>query len=251
MPRLENKIAIVTGAASGIGQATARLFAAEGATVVSTDLAAMDEPAAGGRTLALRHDVRNEARWQEVVAETRDTFGGLDILVNCAGVNSPDGKPPRGQTPEGLDIETWRGVQAVNVEGVMLGCKHAIAAMRQSGGGAIVNISSLAGRIGVPGGAAYGATKAAVWQYSKSVALYCAREGLNIRCNAVLPGAIETPMFVPLTGAGGKIPSTSHIPLDRLGQPGEVANAILFLASDEASYVTGAELMVDGGLSAA
>ncbi len=251
MPRLENKIAIVTGAASGIGRAAARLFAREGATVIAADLGPVDGQDTPGLALAVRHDVRSEARWQEVVAETLSTFGGLDILVNCAGINSPDGKAPRNQNPEHLDIDIWRRVQATNVEGVMLGCKHAIPAMRDSGGGAIVNISSLAGRIGVPGGAAYGASKAAVSQFSKSVALYCARERINIRCNAVLPGAIETPMFVPLTGGGDSAsPSTSHIPLDRLGEPEEVASGILFLASDDASYITGTELLIDGGLSA-
>lgn len=251
MPRLENKIAIVTGAASGIGWATALQFMREGAKVVATDLSALDGEEADEFSLVLTHDVRSEARWQEVVGETAERFGGLDILVNCAGINQPDGERPRNQNPETLDIETWRGIQATNVEGVMLGCKHAIPAMRESGGGSIVNISSLAGRIGVPGGAAYGATKAAVTQFTKSVALYCARERLGIRCNAVLPGAIETPLFVPMTGGGAPSrPDTGHIPLDRLGQPEEVASGILFLASGEASYVTGAELLIDGGLSA-
>jgi len=251
MARLENKIALVTGAASGIGRATANLFAREGATVVATDLSALDGEDLDQLALALGHDVRNEARWREVIAEAVDRFGGLDILVNCAGINSPDGNPPSKQNPETLDIETWRGIQATNVEGVMLGCKYAISAMRNSGGGSIVNISSLAGRIGVPGGAAYGATKAAVSQFTKSVALYCARERLGIRCNAVLPGAIQTPLFVPMTGSGvPSRPDTGHIPLDRLGQPEEVAAGILFLASHEASYITGAELLIDGGLSA-
>lgn len=252
MPRLENKIAIVTGAASGIGRAAARLFAREGARVVATDLSALDGGDAGEFSLALTHDVRSETRWQEIIGETAERFGGLDILVNCAGINQPDGERPRNQNPETLDIETWRGIQATNVEGVMMGCKHAIPAMRDSGGGAIVNISSLAGRIGVPGGAAYGASKAAVSQFTKSVALYCAHERLSIRCNAVLPGAIETPLFVPMTGGGvPSQPDTGHIPLDRLGQPEEVASGILFLASDEASYITGTELLIDGGLSAA
>lgn len=241
--RLKNKTAIVTGAASGIGAATAQLFRREGARVVATDLKGVPADGAEGGWLGLVQDVRDAAQWLAVFEQAVQRFGRVDILVNSAGINGASAGTGR-QDPEHLALEEWRVIQAVNVEGTMLGCQVAIAHMKAAGG-AIVNVASYAGTVGSPTAVAYGATKAAIVQYTKSVALHCGRAGQAIRCNVVTPGPIRTPLYVPLTGSG----TPTHIPLQRIGEPGEVAAAILFLASDAASYVTGTALPVDGGLS--
>jgi 3(or 17)beta-hydroxysteroid dehydrogenase len=250
--RLSGRVAIITGAASGIGAATVALFLREGASVIATDVRAIDPDILSGGVsdaIGVRHDVASEREWRNVLIRTREEFGRLDILVNCAGINVPGGGEPEGQDIENVSIDDFRAVQAVNVEGTMLGCKQAIPMMVESGGGAIVNVSSLAGWVAVPSAISYGASKAAVWQITKSVALHCARAEYNIRCNSVHPGGIHTPMFVPLTGERKDGPEAPHVPMQRYGEPPEVAAAILFLASDDASYVTGASLTVDGGLS--
>ncbi|MSO64621.1 MAG: SDR family oxidoreductase, partial [Alphaproteobacteria bacterium] len=162
------------------------------------------------------------------------------------------GAAPSGRhDPEHVSLAHWRQMQEVNVEGMVLGCQHALAALRQSGGGAIINLSSLAAIIGVPDSAAYGASKAAIWQYTKSLAVHCARQGDAIRCNSLHPGGIKTATFRPLTGGGQGGREAPHVPMGRYGEPAEVAQAILFLAGEDASYITGTELYVDGGLSAA
>ncbi|MBM3502506.1 MAG: SDR family oxidoreductase [Alphaproteobacteria bacterium] len=255
--RLRDKVAIVTGAASGIGRATARLFAAEGAKVIGSDVAAVDqavwEAEIEHRAVFVQHDVREEEQWRAVLAAATDRFGRLDVLANIAGINGvrPDHTPA--QEPEAVTLETWRWIQGVNVEGLVLGCRLAIAAMRAAGGGAIVNVSSIAANKGWPVRAVYGASKAAVLQYTKTIARHCAQQGWNIRCNAVLPGPIDTPMLRPpgrqLVGGDGRA-GVDHVPLKRYAAPEEVARPILFLASDEASYVTGVGLLVDGGVSA-
>ncbi len=252
--RLAGRVAIVTGAASGIGAATVALFLREGARVIATDVRAIADDVlnAGGSTpaVAVRHDVASEREWRNVMIRTREEFDRLDILVNCAGINVPGGGEPEGQDIENVSVDDFRAVQAVNVEGTMLGCKQAIPMMVESGGGAIVNVSSVAGWVGVPSAVSYGASKAAVWQITKSVALHCARAKNNIRCNSIHPGGIHTPMFVPMTGDGdGDGADAPHVPMQRYGEPSEVAAAILFLAGDDASYVTGSSLTVDGGLS--
>lgn len=241
--RLKNKTAIITGAASGIGAATAQLFRREGARVVATDLKGVAGDRAEGDWLGLAQDVRDAGQWQALFEQAAQRFGRVDILVNSAGINGASAGTGR-QDPEHLALEEWRAIQAVNVEGTMLGCQAAIAHMKVAGG-AIVNVASYAGTVGSPTAVAYGATKAALVQYTKSVALHCGRAGYAIRCNVVNPGPIRTPLYVPLTGAG----TPTHIPLQRIGEPAEVAAAILFLASDAASYVTGTALPVDGGLS--
>lgn len=258
MNRLDEKVAIVTGAGSGIGRATAALFAEEGAQVVGTDTRFVDDDEwhrdCGKDAVFVHHDVCDEARWAAVVAETVAAHGGLHVLVNCAGINGAAGEDPPPQEPDVIGIDIWRLVNKVNAEGTMLGCRAAIPAMRESGGGAIVNISSIAAQKGWPARTAYGTSKAAVLQYTKTVARYCAQQGWKIRCNAVLPGPIDTPMIKPpggkaLAGGDGK-GGVDHVPMKRYGDPMEVARPMLFLASDEASYVTGAGLNVDGGIAA-
>jgi cyclopentanol dehydrogenase len=252
MGRVEGKVAVVTGGASnpGIGYATANLLAKEGASVVVTDCdfagaqlcvkAIVDK---GGKAIALRHDVGKEESWQAVVKQAESTYGRIDTLVNNAGIFV--------QTPslEALELADWNRQIEVNLTGVFLGCKHVVPVMRKSGGGSIVNLSSVAGLVGV-GSGAYGATKAGVGILSKSVGVCYAGE--NIRCNSVHPGLIHTNMNQLFFD---KRPQKARhllagVPLGRRGEPRDVANMILFLASDESQYVTGAEFVVDGGQSA-
>lgn len=257
MARLDDKVAVITGAASGIGLAAARLFAAEGAKVVGTDLQFVDDDTwrdhCGGDALFLRHDVTDEDRWASVIGEAERHGGRIDILLNCAGINGVSGEEAPPQEPDVIGLDIWRRVNRVNAEGTLLGCRAVIPVMREHGG-AIVNISSIAAQKGWPIRTAYGASKAAVLQYTKSVARYCAESGWKIRCNAVLPGPIDTPMIKPpgrkpLAGGDGQA-GVDHVPIKRYGEPLEVARPMLFLASDEASYITGAGLNVDGGIAA-
>jgi NAD(P)-dependent dehydrogenase (short-subunit alcohol dehydrogenase family) len=256
--RLAGRIALVTGAARGIGEAVARLFAREGARVVVTDIDdARGEAVAtglGGSALYRRLDVRREPDWEAAVAEVLERFGRLDVLVNNAGITGFE-EGPAPHDPENAGLEAWRAVHATNLDGVFLGCKHAIRAMRRSGEGSIVNISSRSGLVGVPAAAAYASSKAAVRNHTRTVALYCAEQGLRIRCNAVFPAAILTPMWEPMLGDGPEREErmralTRDVPLGRFGTTGEVAQAVLHLASDESAYTTGSELVLDGGLLA-
>ncbi len=247
--RLAGKTALITGAASGIGRATAALFHAEGAKVAASDrneagLAGLD----GVADLTLPQDVTDEARWRQVVDAVMAAFGRLDILVNSAGIAL------KGNI-ETATLADFRRTEAVNVEGVFLGCREAIRVMKGNGGGSIVNLSSVAGIIGDAQSAAYCASKGAVRLLTKSAALYCGRAGYNIRLNSVHPSFADTPMVQELI-ASSKNPERVReglmraAPLGRMGRPEEVANAILYLASDESSFTTGIELMVDGGLTA-
>ena len=193
-------------------------------------------------------DVRDEDSWQAAIANVEAEFGRLDILVNNAGILVAGD----GHGPEDTSLDEWEAVHAVNLRGVFLGCKHAIPAMRQHGG-AIVNLSSIAGILGTPHLTAYGASKGGVRQLTKTVALHCARAGYRIRCNSVHPGLIETEMGDAVLALAGEDIAAAResrlrmVPMGELGRAEDVANAILFLASDEARYVTGAELLVDGG----
>jgi NAD(P)-dependent dehydrogenase (short-subunit alcohol dehydrogenase family) len=259
MGRVQDKVAIVTGGASGIGAACAEALAREGAAVVLTDLDAARGEAvaariadAGGTAAFLPQDVTDEARWIEVVAEAERRFGRLDALVANAGIGLI-----------GLVVDTtladWRRQMAVNVEGVFLGVKHVIPAMRRGGrGGSIVVMSSVAGLRGSAGLACYSATKGAVRLFAKSVALECADARDGIRVNSVHPGIIETPIWekLPAGLAGRNAPIDPHrvaaagVPLGEAGRPQDIAEGVLFLASDASRHVTGSELVIDGGMMA-
>ena len=253
MGRVQDKVALITGAASGIGLATAKLMLDEGAVVVLTDrdtprleaAAATLGPRASWDTL----DVTREDEWIAVTDAVVRRRGRLDILVNNAGI-------VLFKDVEATTLAEWRALMAVNLDGTFLGCKHAVRIMKDSGGGAIVNISSVAGLIGHGALAAYGASKGGVRLLTKSVALHCARRGYNIRCNSVHPSFAATPMLQSIVAAARDpekmaASCSAAAPLGRLAAADEIARAILFLASDEAAFTTGAELVVDGGLTAA
>ncbi len=248
MSRLQGKVALITGAAGGIGRASARLFEAEGARLVLTDLdvSSLAEFAARG-ALTLEQDVTDEARWREVVDEAVSRFGALDVLVNNAGIALMG-------NIEKATLADWRKTQAVNGESVFLGCREAVRVMKGRGG-SIVNISSVAGIIGDAQSAAYCASKGAVRLLTKSVALYCARKGYGVRCNSVHPSFARTNMvegFIATAPGPARLRAglSAAAPMGRMGEPEEVAKAILYLASDESSFTTGAEIVVDGGLTA-
>ena len=256
--RLADKTALVTGAARGIGLAIARAFVAEGAAVWLTDLDAHAGLAAAdalGPTAAFaRLDVSCEADWASVTARLAAAHARLDVLVNNAGVTGFE-VPGVVHDPENTTLKDWRAVHAVNLDGVFLGCRAAIRAMRPQGAGSIINMSSRSGLVGIPAAAAYASSKAAVRNHTKSVALWCAGEGLAIRCNSIHPAAILTPMWEPMLGTGMDRAArmaafVKETPLRRFGQASEVAAIAVLLASDEATYVTGAEFNIDGGLLA-
>jgi NAD(P)-dependent dehydrogenase (short-subunit alcohol dehydrogenase family) len=262
MHRLQHKVALVTGAARGIGAAIARAFVAEGALVLVTDL---DQP--GGRATAerldaawLTLDVRDETAWIAALDHVLDTHGRLDVLVNNAGITGlEDGAA---HDPEHATLADWHAVHRTNLDGVFLGCRHGLRAMRRSQArhpgafrGAIVNVSSRSGLVGIPAAAAYASSKAAVRNHTKTVALYCAEQGLPVRCNSIHPAAILTPMWEPMLGSGAErernlAAFVADTPLRRFGTPEEVAAVAVLLASDESAYITGAEFHVDGGLLA-
>lgn len=252
MPRLENKVVLISGGASGIGAETARLVVREGGKSVLAD---RDE--ARGRALAAELgaaalfvplDVTQEPSWQAAVAATVEKFGGIHGLLNAAGVGVRN-------TIEDCTLEEYRRVNDINSLGTFLGCKSAIGAMKASGGGSIVNISSVLGLRGAARAMAYSASKGAVRTLTKNVALHCAQMKYNIRCNSVHPGYIDTPMIAPrLEQNAGNMSGRQALeelhPLGRLGRAEEVANMILFLLSDESTFSTGSEFVCDGGLTA-
>ena len=249
--RLEGKVAIVSGGASGIGEATSRLFTREGARVVIADVndelgAALESDIKNGGEEAayLRLDVTDEAQWQSVVAETIYRYGRLDIVVNSAGISVP-GRP----STEDQTVEDWDAVMAVNAKGVFLGTKHAIPEMRKVGGGSVINISSVYGNVGSRGGTAYHASKGAVRTFSKAAAIQYADE--QIRVNSVHPGFVDTPMTETMHAQPAVHDERlSKTPLGRMGVPSDIAYGILYLASEESSFVTGSELIIDGGMTA-
>jgi NAD(P)-dependent dehydrogenase (short-subunit alcohol dehydrogenase family) len=255
--RLLEKVVLITGAAQGIGKACAELFLKEGAFVflsdVNDELGTVVAQALGSRAKYVHLDVQEEDQWKCLLNQIMKEKGRLDVLVNNAGITGfQEGFGL--QDPENASLDSWRRVHAVNSDGIFLGCKHAIKTMK-SRRGSIVNISSRSGLVGIPGAAAYAASKAAVRNHTKSVALYCCQEGYDIRCNSIHPAAILTPLWEPMLGTGQQREENikqiaKDIPMHRLGEPNDVAYAALFLASDESKYITGIELTIDGGILA-
>jgi 3(or 17)beta-hydroxysteroid dehydrogenase len=252
MPRLQDKSALVTGGARGIGAAIASAFVAEGAHVIIADVD-VDAGQALAKTLGaifFELDVSSESDWHALAR----AHPVIDVVVNNAGITGfEDGPGPH--DPELASLEEWHRVHAVNLDGTFLGCRYAIKAMRTKGAGSIINMSSRSGLVGIPGAAAYASSKAAIRNHSKSVALYCAGQGLNIRCNSIHPAAILTPMWEALIGNGPdretrKAKMVADTPLKRFGTVEEVAAIAVMLASDEAAYMTGSEVHLDGGLLA-
>ena len=253
--RVDGKAALVTGGASGLGAESARRLAREGAKVLLTDLSAeagqavADEIlAAGGTAAFLVQDVTDEARWGEVVAATLERFGRIDVLVNSAGVAD------RGEPILEATLDAWRHIVGVNLEGTFLGVKAVAPTMAAAGRGSIINLSSIMGKVGLPGAAAYCASKGGVLMLTKAVALELAP--LGVRVNSVHPGFIETPMVVNAFRRSDNENAMrdmiiSRHAMARLGVPREIADAIVFLASDESSFMTGSEMVVDGGYTAA
>lgn len=255
--RLKGKRALITGAAQGIGAAVARTFVREGADVLLTDIdgAAVASTAAeigsqpgAGTVGSARLDVTDEAHWIAAMETARAMLGGLSVLVNNAGIVITGGV-------EELSLADWHRGMAVNCDSVFMGCKHAMPLLRESQPASIVNISSIAGLIAAHNFANYNASKAAVWLLSKSIALDCARKGFDIRCNSVHPTFIRTPILNDLVLNGKDEASIMaklerQVPLGRLGEAEEVADAVMYLASDESRFVTASELKIDGGISA-
>jgi 3(or 17)beta-hydroxysteroid dehydrogenase len=253
MDRVRNKVAIITGGAGGLGTAEASLLAKEGAKVVLTDLdeAAIERTAGeingqGGKAVFIKHDVASEAGWKNVIDRTMEEFGRLDVLVNNAGVIIY-------KKIEETTLAEWRWLMSVNLDGVFLGTKFAIAAMKTTGGGSIINIASVAGLIGNPDAAAYHASKGGVRSLSKAAAIECSKAGYgyNIRVNSIYPGVIDTRMAddLKLDEIKYKTALSWHA-MGHFGEPSDVAYGVLYLASDESKFLTGSELVIDGGWTA-
>jgi len=256
--RLAGKRAVITGAGSGLGAAIARLFVQEGARTVLTDIDLARAQAVADKinrerpeaATALHHDVTREDQWPEVLDQASAWLGGINVLVNNAGIMSIG-------SVEDEDFGTWKKVMAVDVDSVFLGCKHALAYMKDHQPGSIINISSIAGLLAARNMAAYNAAKAAVWLLSKSVALHCARSGYDIRSNSLHPAFIRTPILDGVHEVLGtrddeelEAKLARGIPLGRIGEPEDVAYAAVYLASDESRFITGIEIKIDGGMSA-
>lgn len=256
MGRVTGKKAFITGAAQGLGAAIATMLAREGAKVTVTDIngggaedtaAKINAAFGAGTAFAFQHDVTDEARWQEVLQSGHDSMGGLNILVNNAGIGTIG-------SVEDETYDAFKMVQAVDVDSIFLGCKYAMPLMRDHGLGSIVNISSIAGIIASHNYVSYNAAKAAVRHMSKSIALHGARTGGKIRCNSVHPTFIDTPILDGVKKMFGEKEGLAklarQVPLGKVGEPDDIAYAVLYLASDESKFVTGSELKVDGGISA-
>jgi len=254
--RVAGKKAFITGAAQGLGAAIARRLCEEGAAVALADInlegvntleASLNRDFGPGVAFAYAMDVTEESQWTFALEEADAAMGGISVLVNNAGLS-------RGGDIESLSLEDWKTVMSVNVDSVFLGTKHALKYLRANQPGSIINISSIAGLIAGHNSPAYNASKAAVWLLSKGIALHCAKQGLNVRSNSVHPTFIDTPILDPLRQRFGKEVAEAklarQVPLGRIGEPIDIANAVLYLASDESKFMTGAELKLDGGISA-
>lgn len=253
MGRVSGKVALVTGAALGIGKATAVLLAREGAKVVVSDINAEEGQATvrfieeqGGEAIFVQQDVAKEDQWKATMAAALEAFGKLDIVVNNAGI-------ALSKNVEETTLAEWRRVQDINLDAVFLGTRYGIEALKKSGGGSIINLSSIEGLIGDPNLAAYNASKGGVRIFTKSAALHCAKAGYGIRINSVHPGYIWTPMVEAVSEGKDSEKYRQLVglhPIGHLGEPDDIAYGILYLASDESKFVTGSELVIDGGYTA-
>lgn len=256
--RVAGKLALVTGAAQGLGQAHATLLAREGAKVLCSDVngdgaaetASLINGEFGDSTaFSVQHDVTDPAAWEAAVDAARENLGGLNVLVNNAGIGVPG-------NIEACSFEDWQRCFSVNVDSIFHGCQKALPLMREHAPGSIVNISSIAGLIASDTMPAYNASKAAVWMLSKSIALHCAKKNMQIRCNSIHPTFVDTPILDGTARSSGLDKDVlmdklaRQIPLKFVGEPDDIANAVLYLASDESRFMTGAEIKVDGGISA-
>ena len=256
--RVAGKTALITGAAGGLGEAIAFMLAREGAKVAVADidgeraeaLAQRINAELPGAAFAYAHDVASEAEWARVIDAAVHDLGRLSVLINNAGVGGSLA------FVEQDTVENWGRQYEINLRSIMLGCKHAMPHLRAAAPASIVNISSIAGLVAAPGMGAYNATKAAVWMYSKTIALEAAKADWNVRCNSVHPVFIKTPILDPFIALAGGDESKAHerlsrgIPLKRIGEPDDVAYCVLYLASDESKFVTGSEFKIDGGMTA-
>ncbi|HEX8058593.1 MAG TPA: SDR family oxidoreductase [Novosphingobium sp.] len=254
--RLAGKTALITGAAQGLGAGIALALAREGARVVATDrneagalatAASIDAELGAGTAFAIRHDVTSEDDWQAALAFAADRLGGLSVLVNNAGIVTMG-------SVEDLDLAAWRQAMAVNADSAFLGSKYALPLLRESQPASIVNMSSISALVAGANLTAYNASKAALWMLTKSVALHCAKQGWNVRCNSVHPTFVRTPLLDGIVGSHedeAKMAKLARqVPLGRIGEVADVAAAVVYLASDESAMMTGSELKLDGGMSA-
>ncbi|GGW35002.1 MULTISPECIES: SDR family oxidoreductase [Flavobacteriaceae] len=256
MNRVKNKVAIVTGGASGLGKSSAILLAREGAKIVVTDIDEEDGKkvvqqikANGGEAIFIKQDVSKEDEWKNVIETTLKTFGKLHILANSAGIGL-------GGTVEEVTLEDWKNLIDVNLNGTFLGTQYGIKGMKETGeGGSIINFSSIEGLIGDPNLPAYNASKGGVTIFTKSAALHCARQGYGIRINSIHPAYIWTPMVENFLKAQGNVEEgkkqlESLHPVGHLGEPDDIGYGVVYLASDESKFMTGSELVIDGGYTA-
>ncbi|WP_321393752.1 glucose 1-dehydrogenase [Emcibacter sp.] len=257
MGRVDGKICLVTGGANGLGEAMVRLLTEEGATVILTDIdvtggekLATEITLAGKEAMFIKHDVTDEAAWESVFSALLDKYGRLDVLVNNAGGGTYNDL-------ETLSLSDWRKIISLNMDSTFLGTQMAVRAMKETGGGSIINLSSVGGIVGSPNLVAYSAAKAGVKLFSKCAAIHCGQKGYNIRVNTVHPGLIKTASGMEMAEkATGMTPEQAEAafsalhPIGRIGLPHEIATAVLYLASDESSFATGAEFVIDGGYTA-